>query len=171
MIEVLISIVVIAFGLLGVAGLQAFAVKNNQSASMRITASTLALDMVDRVSANWPGAGVGGYNKVAPADYAAPVSSCKTLSGCTGLDIAATDLSDWSTLVRTALPNGRGIVCLDATPNDGVDDTAHGCDAAGGTNTTNYVVKIWWRDDRSASANLAAPQRFSWPFITWPLGP
>ena len=42
MLEVLISIVIIAFGLLGVAGLQAFALKNNNSASLRTTATILA---------------------------------------------------------------------------------------------------------------------------------
>ena len=48
MLEVLIAIVVIAFGLLGVAGLQVLALKNNQSASSRLIATTLANDMVDR---------------------------------------------------------------------------------------------------------------------------
>jgi type IV pilus assembly protein PilV len=172
MLEVLISIVVIAFGLLGIAGLQAFAVKNNQSANMRTTASALALDMVDRVQSNWAGASAGAYNKpTLDSSYTSPVAGCKTTAGCTSSDLAATDLSEWSTLVASALPNGRGLVCIDNTPNDGTI-AAPACDNAG---STGYVVKIWWRDDRTASGSSAAtpsaPQRFSWQFVTWPVGP
>src|ERR1700704_1087533 len=53
MLEVLISIVVIAFGLLGIAGLQAYAIKNNHSAALRSTATSLANDMIDRMKANY----------------------------------------------------------------------------------------------------------------------
>ena len=173
MLEVLISIVVIAFGLLGIAGLQAFAVKNNQSAAFRTTASTLALDLVDRVYANWPGTSAGGYNQPALGTaYTTQVPACKQLAGCAGAAMAQNDLYEWSTLLAAALPNGQGIVCIDSTPNDGTP-AAPACDGLG---TTSYVIKIWWRDDRSAtgSSNAVAAQsaqRFYWPFVTWPLGP
>ena len=51
LLEVLIAIVVVAFGLLGLAGLQVFALKNNQSASMRVAATNLTTDIVDRMKA------------------------------------------------------------------------------------------------------------------------
>jgi type IV pilus assembly protein PilV len=54
MLEVLIAIVILAFGLLGVAGLQAYAVANNQSAALRVAAAGLATDMVDRMKLNTP---------------------------------------------------------------------------------------------------------------------
>jgi len=165
MLEVLISIVVIAFGLLGVAGLQAFAVKNNQSAGLRITATTVAMDMVDRVHANWRSMAVDpptipGYNKPAASDYTTPVPSCRNV-GCTTFEMAQNDLAEWSTQVGAALPNGQGIVCLDSTPNDGTSAAAPACDNVG---IDNYVVKIWWRDDRSGTPLGAGFQRLSWPF-------
>lgn len=167
MLEVLISIVVIAFGLLGVAGLQAFAIKNNQSASMRITASTLAMDMVDRVHANWAAVNVEAplvpaYNNPNVSDYGTAVSACTTASGCTNQQMAQNDLYEWAQLVAAALPNGQGIVCIDISPNDGVSATDPQCDAT--NSIDNYVVKIWWRDDRTATGDIARPQRFVWPF-------
>lgn len=161
MLEVLISIVVIAFGLLGVAGLQAFAVKNNQSASTRVVATALAMDMVDRLHSNWKGANENGYNAPSLASYSTAVPGCNTATGCNQLQLAQNDLSEWSLLVAGMLPKGAGIVCLDSTPHDGVDANAPLCDGLG---INTYTVKIWWSDDRGVTGNPAAPHRFSWPF-------
>ncbi|MDB5923114.1 MAG: pilV 2 [Betaproteobacteria bacterium] len=161
MLEVLISIVVIAFGLLGIAGLQAYAIKNNHSASLRSTATSLANDMIDRMKANYIAVMNGDYNKPNSTDYSTAVASCLTTAGCTSAQLAQNDLNEWAQRVAAALPNGQGIVCVDSTPNDGNTVAAPACDNTG---TTMYVVKIWWIDDRSATGSLAAPQRFSWAF-------
>jgi type IV pilus assembly protein PilV len=161
MLEVLISIVVIAFGLLGIAGLQAFAIKNNHSASLRITATSMANDMIDRMKANYIAVMNGDYNKPNSADYGTAVASCLTTAGCTSQQLAQNDLNEWSQRLAASLPNGRGVVCLDSTPHDGTTVAAPECDNTG---TTMYVVKIWWIDDRTASGVPAAPQRFSWAF-------
>ena len=168
MLEVLISIVVIAFGLLGVAGLQAFAVKNNQSAGTRITATTLAMDLVDRIHSNPPALALpSGYDKQNLSDYTTLVATCTNGTGCSSLELAQNDRAEWATLVAAALPSGAGIVCIDSTPNDGVSAAAPLCDgtSTGGNGNDNYVVKIWWNDDRSVTGNPAAPQRFTWTFI------
>jgi type IV pilus assembly protein PilV len=161
MLEVLISIIVIAFGLLGVAGLQAFAIKNNQSASTRVVATALAMDMVDRLHSNWIGANQGGYNAPSAGSYSTPVPACNTSTGCNQLQLAQNDLTEWAAQVAAALPKGAGIVCRDSTPHDGVSAAAPDCDDLG---INTYVVKIWWGDDRTATGNPAAPFRFSWPF-------
>jgi type IV pilus assembly protein PilV len=161
MLEVLISIVVIAFGLLGIAGLQAYAIKNNYSASLRVTATSLANDMIDRMKANYVAVMNGDYNKPSTADYGTSVANCLAVAGCTSSELAQNDLYEWAQRVAAALPNGKAIVCLDSTPNDGVSAAAPACDNLG---TTMYVVKIWWIDDRSATGALAAPQLFSWAF-------
>lgn len=161
MLEVLISMVIIAFGLLGVAGLQAFALKNNQSASFRSTAAALAGDMVDRIKSNIGGAIDGNYNAPSTSSYSTPDLNCTTSAGCSTAALALNDLSEWSQRVAATLPGGVGIVCLDSTPNDGDIPTAPLCD---GKLETNYVVKIWWTDDRTASGVVARPQRFSTGF-------
>jgi type IV pilus assembly protein PilV len=54
LLEVLISIVVLAIGLLGYAGLQTVSLKNNLSAYHRSQATMLAYDVIDRIRANRP---------------------------------------------------------------------------------------------------------------------
>jgi type IV pilus assembly protein PilV len=160
MIEVLIAIVVSAIGLLGVAGLQAFALKNAHSSSLRLTASMLASDITDRMRNNFDGVTNGYYNKPNVAAYGNAVANCLTTAGCTSSELAANDLNEWAGRVAASLPNGVGIVCLDSTPNDGATSATPGCDNTG---TSLYVVKIWWRDDRNG-ASAAPPQRFSTGF-------
>ncbi len=67
LLEVLIAIVVVALGLLGLAGLQVFALKNNQSASLRVAATNLTTDIIERMKANVDG--VTSYNRPDSSDY------------------------------------------------------------------------------------------------------
>ena len=160
LIEVLIAIFVLAIGLLGVAGMQAFAVKNTQSANFRLVASMLATDITDRMRSNYEGVINGYYNKPLVADYNSPMAACATSAGCTPEQLAQNDLAEWAARVAAALPNGVGVVCVDSTPADGTTSASAACNNVG---SAVYVVKIWWLDDRSAAAN-GTPQRFSTPF-------
>ena len=172
MLEVLISIVIIAFGLLGVAGLQAYALKNNNSASLRLTATVLAADIIDRMRANNVAATALEYHKPNSADWggaaANPQAGCTTAGGaCTPAQMAEYDRWNWGRRVAAALPNGQGLVCLDSLPADGTSAGTPACDngtgLAGGEAT--WVVKIWWTDDRNTGATAATPQLF-WTAFT-----
>ena len=59
LIEVLIAMLVLAVSLLGLAGLQATSLRNNQSAYNRSQATQLAYDLADRMRAN--AAGISTY--------------------------------------------------------------------------------------------------------------
>jgi type IV pilus assembly protein PilV len=152
LLEVLIAIVVVAFGLLGLAGLQVFALKNNTSAAQRVTATNLATDIIDRMRANYQGVVNGGYDKPSTGSYNTSVSGCNgPPPGCTPNELATNDLFEWSRRVAAALPGGVGIVCLDSTapsanPLVPEKPTAPECD---GTGISIYVVKIFWYDDRT----------------------
>ena len=154
LLEVLIAIVVVAFGLLGLAGLQVFALKNNQSASLRVTATNLTTDIIDRMKANYIGVINNEYNKPTTASYTTTEATCAT-TGCAPQLLARNDLREWQQRVAATLPGGVGIVCLDKNPNDNSLPTATDCDNDG---ATSYVVKIWWYDDRTQmnKANPAA---------------
>lgn len=146
LIEVLVAVLVLAVGLLGLAGLQATGLKNNQSAYNRSQATQLAYDLADRMRANI--AGIATYTNPASA---ASVPACLTTVGCSVGDMAANDLYEWNTVIGNTLPSGLGIVCLDSTPEDGTS-AATACDLSGST----YAIKVWWDDDHSG----AATQRF-----------
>jgi type IV pilus assembly protein PilV len=146
LLEVLIAIVVVAFGLLGLAGLQVFALKNNQSATMRVAATNLTSDIIDRMKSNYLGVINGNYDQPLTNAYQTQVTGCTQAGGCAFGALAQNDLFQWQRRVAAALPGGVGIVCLDSNPNDNSTPAAPDCDGSG---TAAYAIKIWWYDDRS----------------------
>ena len=151
MLEVLISIVVIAFGMLGIAGLQAFALKNSQGASYRSVATVLANDLIDRMRANPQGASTNAYANGATMGTPSANPDCLNLTACNATSLALHDLSEWTTAIAAALPAGVGYLCRDDSPNDGADPTDAQCSGTGA-----LVIKIWWIDDRSRGNTKAA---------------
>lgn len=146
LIEVLVAVIVLSIGLVGVAGLQAVSLKNNQSAFMRSQASALAYDLADRMRANVPGANANMYDPTAKAATA----NCKTSTGCTTQQMAQNDLYEWNAAITTYLPDGEGFVCIDSTPDDGTSAANPQCDGTG----TLFAIKIWWDDDRDGTINI-----------------
>lgn len=102
LIEVLVSILVLAIGLLGLAALQGLSVQGNHSAYMRTQASYLAYEIVDAMRANRTVANTGNYN-IALAD-----------ADPSGTSIADIDLGAWRGRVRNLLPTGNSAVAMAA---------------------------------------------------------
>ena len=63
MVEVLVTLVILAVGLLGLAGLQATSLRNTESAYQRSQAAILAYDMLDRMRANSAGVANGRFSR------------------------------------------------------------------------------------------------------------
>jgi hypothetical protein len=66
---------------------------------------------------------------------------------------------EWNNAIGLALPSGIGIVCRDSSADDGTSNaslTAAACDGLG----NQYVVKIWWYEDRSSSNPGGTLKRF-----------
>ena len=93
MVEVLVTMVIIAFGLLGVAGLLTTGLRNNQSSQLRTQASILAYDMAERMRANRPAAMNGEYVLSSPGNV-----------------IAASDKNAWNAALAARLPSGTGTI-------------------------------------------------------------
>lgn len=147
LVEVLVAALILGVGLVGVAALQALALRNNQSAFMRSQATAMAYDLADRMRSNVPGATGGFYD---PAT-AAINNNCVTTTGCNPAQIAAHDVAEWNAAIADYLPLGQGFVCVDSTPNDGADATNPACDGSG----TEITIKIWWDDDRDGVISVA----------------
>ena len=145
MLEVLISVMVLSFGLLGLAGLQAYGLKNNHSAYLRSLATQQAYDIADRMRANRQGVANGKFNLVSGI----PTNPGCISSGCTANNLADYDMFQWNTDNAALLPSGSGVVCRDSSPNDGATPAAPACDGNGNL----YAVKIWWNDEKDP-ANL-----------------
>ena len=121
LIEVLVTIVILAIGILGLAGLQASGLRVGQGAMYRGIAAQFAYDMADRMRANGSAAKGGAYNRALGATLPDPEESA-----------AAADQNDWMTRLTAALPGADGAVALAA---DG--DTA--------------TITVQWDDRRAAA--------------------
>lgn len=99
LIEVLVTIVVLAIGLLGMAGLQITSIQSNHSAYYRSQATILAYDISDRMRANRTVALTGSYDVDFPA-------SSNTHSGSGNQ--AARDKAEWLNALADTLPSGTG---------------------------------------------------------------
>lgn len=158
MIEVLVAIVVVSIGLLGVAGVQLAGMRNTYSSKQRSLATELAQDLADRIRANQTDFATGAYNQPATAPYAtsrnascvvgAAGSAIGTPVACAAGALAADDLAEWQAQISRLLGNAAGIVCRDASNQEGRYDGTSitpACTDSGDT----YAIKIWWLDDRS----------------------
>jgi len=131
MIEVLVTIIIIAVGVLGTAALQVTTLKNLSSSHSASVAAILVEDLSERMQANPAEALNDAY-----VHTAAPVAfqDCAA-NPCTLPQLAAYDTGTWWQQLTTVLPSGSGQV----TRNAGTD---------------TFVLTVRWDDDRSGSTGL-----------------
>jgi type IV pilus assembly protein PilV len=132
MIEVLVTIIIIAVGVLGTAALQVTTLKNLNSSHSASVATIVAQDFSERMRANPDG---NYIHDSAPA----PVASCVT-AACTAQGLANYDMDTWWTQVIAVLPSGTGEVEL----------------LAGSANI--FVLTVRWDEDRSGSTGETCPK-------------
>lgn len=110
LLEVLVAMLVLSIGLLGLAGLMASSMRNNQSAYHSTRATWLAYDILDRMRANNAVALAGGYS--AAGALGSP-ASCSTTAPSGS--IAAQDIGAWKNMIACALPTGDGAITVTPT--------------------------------------------------------
>jgi type IV pilus assembly protein PilV len=125
LLEVLVTLVILAIGLLGLAGLQATGLKNNLSAYHRSQATQLSYEIADRMRANV--AGISSYVSGTPTATA----SCGTTTGCSAENMAKNDLFEWNAVLADVLPSGVGTI----TQSGAI-----------------YSISVTWDDDRDGTS-------------------
>ena len=96
LIEVLISVFIVSFAVVGAAALQVNSLKNSMAMEYRAQASYLANDMFERMrAADRVGQALSGYDSDSPA-------ANSTLAG--------QDLAEWASLVSSTLPSGAASI-------------------------------------------------------------
>jgi type IV pilus assembly protein PilV len=78
LIEILVAVTILAFGLLGIAAMQAATLRNSQSASERSEAVIATYAMLERMRANYAVASNGGYDLAAMTCNAPTASNLVT---------------------------------------------------------------------------------------------
>lgn len=116
LIEILVTTVILAIGLLGLAGLVVDGVRNNQGAYLRTQASILAYDMADRIRANADYArDADGYSGFSTEGSGVTLPGCAE-DGCTPQQQVLLDKVEWTRQIEGAggatamLPSGEGSI-------------------------------------------------------------
>jgi type IV pilus assembly protein PilV len=133
LIEVLITLVIFAVGLLGLATMQLQGMQYIHSAYVRTQAQVMSYDILDRLRANRIEAmNTNNYTWLLNADPLPLVTNCTT-AVCTESQMALYDIFEWRQLVAEHLPQGRGDISFETL-------------ATGGR---LYTIEIRWLDDRT----------------------
>jgi type IV pilus assembly protein PilV len=158
LIEVLVSIIVLAMGLIGLASLQATGVKNIQISYNRSQAVHLAQDIADRIRANKSAAstyadvdqnGIGDIQQ-SPLPGGTLVPICAQAAGCTPVQLAKNDIYQWTKALKAALPDGAcGSVGRASASNTAVSNGCGGQIKAeiNAKSTDTYIISINWDED------------------------
>lgn len=115
LLEVLVSVVLLAIGLLGIASMLMLSNKANNSSYAKLQAVQSVYDIFDRIRANSQAAINGNYNisnmgtNGLPTTVATPSVMCN-VSTCTPSQMATYDTWYWLTKDVAKLPNGSGSI-------------------------------------------------------------
>lgn len=143
MIEVLVTMFVMAVALLGTAALQVHSLKVTQGSQFRGQAVLLGMDLLERVEANNAAAIAGAYAVTLPLTQAAP--DCVKAT-CTPAEMATYDLAQLDAELQRNLPESSASVTF------------------AGTGPYTYTVQISWREraTRPASDGQDRTESFSY---------
>ncbi len=155
---------ILAFGVLSMGGLQLAALKSNQMAGNMSAAAAMAKDYTEMMRSN-PSVSsvtstVAGVNPYFFDTNNFSTSSPNCLSAVCGTTTMATlHVADWAQRVKNQLPGGRAVVCRDPSPRNADGSYRWAC----GTNDATFVtIKIGWidkrdREERGTTALSATP--------------
>lgn len=177
-IEVLVAIIILSFGMLGAVGMQSVAMQSNKEARNQAAATTFARDLAERMRGNntvatrQPGAAGGNpylfdVTLSSPTDVAVPFKNCFTDSNGCPLkeDAASWDVSDWQSRVQQELPNPRVKVCFDKNPFDAAGRSRWTC-----TNDGDIaVLKVSWNRNSTEGKLVFTSDANNVPALVIPL--
>ncbi len=116
LLEILITVIILASGLLGMAALQTRSISYNNIAYLNSLSNILAYDMLDRIRANpvyaLNGAGYSASVGNVPATYP---DDCDT-ADCTPAELAVYDIAQWKFILNAQLPDSDGSIVKTDTP-------------------------------------------------------
>lgn len=151
LVEVLVSIVVLALGVIGAAGMQLTALRTTQQTAFQTHALQLAAEMAEAVMASERQIDSSeGTNPFLDLNYqsahdsapAVPDKLCYEI-GCDGKEFAEFETYEWKNRIRTALPGGRVLICRDSAPWN-KNEHALSWDCSGSANDA-LVIKLGWQ--------------------------
>lgn len=175
LVEVLVAIVVLSFGLLGMVGLQAAALKYNRDARNQSVAVSLARELAEMMRSNAQLAGLtlanpyyGSFSGtgLAPATTSDCLAVGNTCASSTAL--ANAQMTDWLSRVEAALPGARVEICDDSSPYDNDGLPVWTCTP--GTAPIS-VIKLGWTRESTKNEIGYADSTNAKPYLVFPVTP
>lgn len=108
MVEILVTLTIVAFGLLGLLGLQARALSFQKDSFDRKAAAELVSNLGERMRANHLAFIAGNYDR--DLDDGAGLPSVTACSPCTPAQLATKDLDEWLIDLRRRIPGGAAYI-------------------------------------------------------------
>lgn len=139
LLEVLVTVIILAIGVVGVASLQISTYSQLQSSHNMATASMLAGEMADRMAANSAQVLADNYDHLIDVGSAPDCAA----TACSANQLAAYDISQWQAKLTSgitapgSLPGGQGAVLRSLDPNTPND----------------FNILVQWDDDLSGSTD------------------
>jgi type IV pilus assembly protein PilV len=137
MIEILVALTLVAFGMLGLLGLQARALSAQTDAFHRRQAAELVAQLAERLRANHLAFLAGRYALSFDASADAPSTATACAAPCTSAQVAARDLDEWRIELRRRIPGAAAHVEWDASSRRGI------------------AVAVAWPEPRAAASDAA----------------
>jgi len=143
LLEVMVALVIFSIGLLGLAGMQAAGIRNNQISYSRTVATQLAYDMADRIR----------NNRTVDYAAAAPGAVPNCLTGtCNPAQLASFDRLEWDTAINNPVIDLN--IKNSVTPlRSGVGFITQMATASG---ITFYRVSVTWDESNGGASTAAA---------------
>jgi type IV pilus assembly protein PilV len=182
LVEVLVSIVVLSFGLLGMVGMQAASLQANREARLQSSAVVLARELAEMIRGNKE-VGVrtssnpylGTFSNPAGSTPLVPATPeyCMSVGATACSDttkIGTAELTEWLARVDSELPGAKVSICLDSAPFDSSGVPQWACTAGAGS---PIVIKIGWTKGSTNRSNTgsAAFERATVPSMVLPVTP
>lgn len=142
LIEVLVSILILSIGVLGVTALQMRGLDGNRNALLRVQASLLASDLIQRIEVN----GATTYGPVSPGDVPPVPTNCY-VSDCTPTQLAQFDTTQWLCSINSIATDGTTFPACQGLDITGVLPLGKASLAMIGD---EYDIKIEWSDIKSS---------------------
>lgn len=146
LIEILVTLTIMSFGLLGLAGLQLVGIKNTESGYKLSQVAFLANDIMERMQVNLESVGLKEYDIALGASPTA-INCFGIDKNCTPAQMADFDVIIWKRYLSSYLANGDGSIVTNAQPN-----------------VVDVTITLQWLDEYQAeNPNQTASFQMSFP--------
>lgn len=144
--EVLVSVLILSFGMLGLVGMQAFALNNNREARLYSQAVNHARELAEMIRGNNQVSTKTGADNPYLTTSLTPSNANTCLNtGCSTVkEVAESQMTDWLSRLSASLPSARVSVCFDSQPYDSNGLPTWTCTPGAAGANDPIMIKIGW---------------------------